>query len=231
MTESERQSMTGPEPPVGSLHGVDEEDHEAWQHIHRRVVTPEQWARYEANVGEIFEAFGMHLNTPGTERTPARFLKALYDATEGYEGDEKLITAFPTECYGGPDCEISQVIEGPIPYHALCEHHAFPFFGHGFVGYVAHEQIIGISKLTRLVRLFARRFTVQERMGHEIVTTLERMMQAHGVAVYLDGTHLCTQMRGVREVESTTRTTFWRGIYADNPQMRGEFLRIIGAGG
>ncbi len=221
--------MREAEEPVGSLHGVDEEDQEAWQHIHRRQIAPGQWERFEKNVAEIFEAFGMHLNTPGTERTPARFLKALYDATEGYEGDEKLVTAFPTECYGGPDCEISQVIEGPIPYHALCEHHAFPFFGHAFVGYVAHEQIIGISKLTRLVRLFARRFTVQERLGREIVTTLERILQAHGVAVYLDGTHLCTQMRGVREVESRTRTTFWRGTYADDPQMRTEFLAICEA--
>lgn len=215
-----------PHDHVGSLETFDEEDLSAWQRRHPRQLSAEQWKRFEKNVAEIFEAFGMDLGTPGTQRTPARFLKALFDATEGYEGDEKLVTAFPTECYGGPDCEISQVIEGPIPYHALCEHHAFPFYGHAFVGYVAHEQIIGISKLTRLVRLFARRFTVQERLGREIVTTLERILEAHGVAVYLDGTHLCTQMRGVREVESRTRTTFWRGIYADNPQMRSEFLAI-----
>jgi len=142
------------------------------------------------------------------------------------EGDAKLVTAFPTECEGGPDCEVSQVVEGPIPFYALCEHHAFPFFGDAYLGYVAHEHIIGISKLTRLVRLFARRFTVQERMGREITQSLSRILQAHGVAVYLEAVHLCTAMRGVRESESTTRTTFWRGNYESNPELREEFLNI-----
>jgi GTP cyclohydrolase IA len=211
---------------VGELHPVDLEDDGNWQRAQPRQISEAQWSRFEKNVAEMLTAFGMNLDTPGTQRTPARFVKALFDATEGYEGDDKLVTAFPTECHGGPDCEISQVIEGPIPYHALCEHHALPFFGSAYVGYVAHEQIIGISKLTRLVRLFARRFTVQERMGREIVTTLDRILAAHGVAVYLDGVHLCTQMRGVREVESRTHTTFWRGSYAESPDMRAEFLRI-----
>jgi GTP cyclohydrolase I len=159
-------------------------------------------------------------------KTPFRYLHAMFDSTEGYEGDAKLVTAFPTECEGGPDCDLSQVVEGPIPFYALCEHHAFPFFGHAFVGYVAHEHIIGISKLTRLVRLFARRFTVQERVGREITESLSRILQAHGVAVYLEAVHLCTQMRGVRDSESTTRTTFWRGNYEANPGLREEFLSI-----
>jgi GTP cyclohydrolase I len=181
-------------------------------------------------MGEILQAFGMPLDTPGTLKTPYRYLHAMFDSTEGYEGDAKLVTAFPTECDGGPDCEISQVVEGPIPFYALCEHHAFPFFGHAYVGYVAHEHIIGISKLTRLVRLFARRFTVQERMGKEITEALSRILEAHGVAVYLEAAHLCTQMRGVRESESTTRTSFWRGTYASNAELRDEFLKMARAG-
>ena len=96
------------------------------------------------------------VDTEGTRSSPRRFVRAMYEATAGYEGDPKLLTAFPTECRGGPDCQISQVIEGPIPFFSLCEHHAFPFFGVAHVGYVAHEQIIGISKLTRLVRVYAR---------------------------------------------------------------------------
>src|SRR5436853_268206 len=174
----------------------------------------------------ILEALAMLLDTPGTNRTSYRCLSGMVDSTEGYEGDAKLVTGFPTECKGGPDCEVSQVVDGPIPFYALCEHHAFPFFGHAYVGYIAHEHIIGISKLTRLVRLFARRFTVQERMGREITEALSRVLQAHGVAVYLEAIHLCTQMRGVRESESTTRTTFWRGNYASNPELREEFLNI-----
>jgi GTP cyclohydrolase I len=209
---------------VGALR--DEEDDRNWERVSPRRISEADWHRYEGYVSEILQALGMKLNTPGTANTPSRYLKALYDSTEGYEGDAKLVTAFPTECHGGPDCEVSQVIEGPIPFYALCEHHAFPFFGHAFVGYVAHEHIVGISKLTRLVRLFARRFTLQERMGREITDALARILQAHGVAVYLEAEHLCTQMRGIRESESTTRTTFWRGNYASSPELREEFLNV-----
>jgi GTP cyclohydrolase I len=152
----------------------------------------------------------------------------MFDATEGYDGDPKLLTASETECRGGPDCALSQVVEGPIPFFALCEHRALPFHGRAFVGYIAHEHIIGISKLTRLVRLHAKRFTVQERVGQQIADTLEAMLQPHGVAVYLDAHHLCTQMRGVRETLALTRTTFWRGEYANNPALRAEFLSICG---
>jgi GTP cyclohydrolase I len=219
-----------PEPDLdevlGSLSRFDTEDLGDWQRTRPRNVSAEDMQRYEKTIREIFTAFGMDVGTPGTERTPARFLQALYDATEGYEGDPKLMTAFPTECHGGPDCELSQVVEGPIPFYALCEHHAFPFFGHAFVAYIAHDHIIGISKLTRLVRVFARRFTVQERIGQQVVETLERVLNAHGVAVYLEGTHLCTQMRGVREHEAVTHTTFWRGRYAEVPELRQEFLSI-----
>ena len=206
---------------------ADETDR-SWERLHPRQVSDEQWARFESHMREIFGAFGMELDMPGTERTPARFLHALFDATAGYEGDPKLVTAFPTECHGGPDCRLSQVVEGPIAFYSLCEHHALPFFGHAYVGYIAHENIIGISKLTRLMRMYASRFSVQERIGHEVVTALESILGAHGVAVYLEATHLCTQMRGVRDTESSTRTTFWRGNYENEPELRAEFLRLCG---
>jgi GTP cyclohydrolase I len=205
---------------------LDDRDEHPWEHVHERPIAPEQWDRYQAWIGEILSAFGMHLDTPGTRRTPERFLQALFDATVGYEGDPKLVTAFPTECRGGPDCRLSQVIEGPIPFYSLCEHHAFPFFGVAHVGYVAHENIIGISKLTRLVRVYARRFTVQERLGQEIADHLEHLMEPHGVAVHVEAAHLCTQMRGVREERSRTWTSFWRGTYETEPEMRREFLDV-----
>jgi GTP cyclohydrolase IA len=206
----------------------DPEETSAWEQSAPRAVEPADWERYEAYMAEIFTAFGMDLETAATERTPHRFLRAMYDSTAGYEGDAKLLTAFPTECHGGPDCRISQVIEGPISFFALCEHHALPFFGTAYVGYIAHEQIIGISKLTRLVRLFARRFTVQERIGVEVADLLVGLMEPHGVAVHLDAVHLCTQMRGVREEKSHTVTTFWRGSYEDDPELRREFLATAG---
>jgi len=127
-----------------------------------------------------------------------------------------------------PDCRLSQVIEGPIPFFALCEHHALPFYGKAYVGYIAHENIIGISKLTRLVRLFSKRFAVQERIGHQIADTLETMLHPHGVAVFLEAHHLCVEMRGVREMAPMTRTTVWRGHYAEDASLRSEFFTACG---
>lgn len=204
---------------------LDPEETSRWEQLRPRTIEPGQWSTYERYMAEIFTSFGMELGPPGTKNTPQRFLRALFDSTAGYEGDANLLTAFPTECRGGPDCRISQVVEGPISFFALCEHHALPFYGHAHVGYIAHENIIGISKLTRLVRLFARRFTVQERVGQEVADTLDRILEPHGVAVHLEAVHLCTQMRGVREEQSRTWTSFWRGNYENDPALRDEFLQ------
>lgn len=206
----------------------DVEDHQPVADVQPRHVSDEQWRRFEGYMKEIFGALGMDLDTPATRTTPQRFVRALWDATSGYEGDPKLLTVFETECHGSPDCQLSQVIEGPIPFYALCEHHSLPFYGRAYVGYIAHEHIIGISKLTRLVRLYARRFTVQERIGQQIASTLEAMLQPHGVAVYLEAHHMCTQMRGVAETTPTTRTTFWRGEYESNAALRSEFFVACG---
>jgi GTP cyclohydrolase IA len=192
-----------------------------------RDIPPTDWQRYEENIAEIFEALGMPLDTPGTAATPERFLRALYEATSGYDGDPKLLTAFPTEATGAPDAVPGLIVEGPIAFSALCEHHALPFHGCAHIGYVAGDSIIGISKLTRLVRLFARRFTVQERMGEEIADTLVHLIEPEGVAVHLEASHLCTQMRGVEE-HSRTTTTFWRGIFRDSG-LRREFLDEVRA--
>jgi GTP cyclohydrolase I len=120
------------------------------------------------------------------------------------------------------------VVEGPIPFYALCEHHALPFYGQAYVGYIPHERIVGISKLTRVVRLFARRFTVQERLVRQVADALETMLRPHGVAVYLEARHLCTEMRGVRETSTMTRTSAWRGAYDADAALRAEFLAQCG---
>ncbi len=189
-----------------------------------RDIAPEEWARYERYVAEIFAAFGMDLDTPGTRATPKRFLRAMFEATAGYCGDPKLRTAFPSERPNGVDGAHSQILEGPIAVFSLCEHHALPFHGSAHVAYVANGEILGISKLTRLVRLYARRFTVQERLGEQIADTLVELVGARGVAVHLEAAHLCTQMRGVEEEGSRTVTTFWRGLYDEDASLRREFL-------
>jgi GTP cyclohydrolase I len=203
-------------------------------HTHRgvsiqpRLVSGEQLQRFESYVAEMFTAFGMDLDTPSTVETPRRFVRAMFDATSGYDGDPKLLKVFKTECRGGPNCRLSQVIEGPIPFYALCEHHALPFYGNAYVGYIAHEGIIGISKLTRLVRLYARRFSVQERIGQQIADTLNSLIEPHGVAVYIEAHHMCMQMRGVREISPMTRTTVWRGAYDGDSALRSEFFTACG---
>ena len=196
--------------------------------LQKRQISAEQFHKFEGYAAEILSAFGLDLNTSATKDTPRRFIKALFDATEGYDGDPKLLRVFETECHGDPDCRLSQVIEGPIPFFALCEHHVLPFHGMAYVGYIAHENIIGISKLTRLVRLFSKRFAVQERIGQQIADSLETMLHPHGVAVYLEAHHLCMEMRGVRETAPMTRTTVWRGYYAEDSTLRSEFFTACG---
>ncbi len=195
-----------------------------------RTLAVDERRRFEGYLTEIFPAIGMDHDTPGTAETPRRFHQPMFDATDGYEGDPKLVTVFPTECHGDASCELAQIVEGPIPFFSLCEHHALPFFGRAYVGYVAHDQIIGISKLTRLVRVLTRRFGVQERMTHQIADGLSDLLGAHGVAVYMEADHLCTQMRGVREDHATTRTTGYRGVYERDPALRSEFFQVAGIG-
>jgi len=191
-----------------------------------RTVDASDWRRFELYAAEIFAAFGMNLDTPGTRDTPRRFLQALYDSTSGYDGEPKLETAFPSEAAEATEVP-GQIVEGPISFICLCEHHVLPFHGAAHVAYVPGDEIIGISKLTRLVRLFSRRFTVQERVGEQIADTLVELIAPKGVAVHLRASHLCTQMRGVEE-HSQTVTTFWRGVYGD-ASLRAEFLHQVGA--
>jgi GTP cyclohydrolase I len=186
--------------------------------------------RLQTNLAEVLGAIGLDLATPATRDTPRRLLSALIDATDGYEGDPKLVTSFATECRSGADCELAQIVEGPIAFTSLCEHHALPFVGEAWLGYVAHEEILGISKLTRLVRVVTRRFSVQERLTHALADSLVGLTAAHGAAVYVVADHMCVRTRGVRDHGSRTRTTAYRGVYERDPSLRQEFREIAGLG-
>lgn len=177
--------------------------------LQTRQISKETTDKFEGYIAEVFSTFGLDLYTPATKDTPRRFVKALFDTTEGYDGDPKLLRVFHTECRGEPDCRISQVVEGPIHFFSLCVHYAFPFYGMAYIGYIAHSKIIGISKLTRMVRLFAKRIAVQERIGQQIADTLDTMLHPHGAAILLEAHHLCVGMRGVRETAPLTRNTVW----------------------
>ena len=213
---------------MSASHNPNNGDYNEVMALRERRLSGEERCRFEGYLAEIFTALGLDLATDATRETPKRYLQALIDITEGYGGDPKLIKAFETECRGGSDCRLSQVIEGPITVFSLCEHHALPFFGHVYVGYIPHEHIFGISKLTRLVHLFAKRFAVQERIGKQIADALTTILKPHGVAVYIEAHHLCVEMRGVREKAPATRTTHWRGFYEEDPALRREFMTACG---
>ena len=203
----------------------DPEETTSWERVRPREVTDEQWERFEGAVAEMFTAFGMDLDTEGTHNTPRRFVRAMYEATTGYEGDPKLLTAFPTECRGGPDCSISQVIEDRSPSSrsastTLSRSTAWRTWDTWPTSRSSDLEDDEVGPV------YARRFTVQERLGQQIADHLNDVMDPHGVAVHLQAAHLCTQMRGVREERSRTSTSFWRGNYERDPEMRREFLTV-----
>jgi len=124
-----------PAPERGNVFELPAHDSEA-----ARDLTPADWTRLERNAAEIFEALGLDLDTPGTRDTPRRFVRALFDATAGYDGDPKLRTVFPTERPEGVEGRHAQIVEGPVGFYALCEHHALPFHGRAYIGYVAGDE-------------------------------------------------------------------------------------------
>lgn len=194
----------------------------------RGPLTAKERRRFEGHIGEIFSRLGMELNSPGTRDTPRRHLQALWDLTLGYEGDPKVGTVFPRECRQCPEGEFEQTVEGPISFTSLCEHHGLPFHGNAWVGYLRDERIIGISKLTRIVRIYTRRFSLQERIAQEIVNALITLTDPFGAAVYLEAKHSCTRARGVYEVNAKARTLLARGAYSRQPHLTNEFMVVAG---
>jgi len=195
-----------------------------------RHLGPSERERFEAYLSEILRSLGMDLSEEGTRGTPARLLQAWIDSTSGYEPDPKLLTTFAHEPMEGENGAAAQVVEGPIAFSALCEHHVLPFFGVAWVAYIPRDRVIGLSKLTRLVRRYSRRFTMQERMGRQVAASLHSMLDARGTAVRLHAFHSCTRMRGVCESESWTSTLAWRGDYESSEGLRREFLALASRG-
>lgn len=195
----------------------------------RIPLTAEERERFERYMAEIFGRLGMDLGSEPCQRTPRRWLRALVDMTDGYNGDPNIEVVFTRECVNcAHDIPSVQIVEGPIEFASLCEHHVLPFIGEAYIGCLRHEKIIGLSKFTRIVRKFARRFTVQERIAQEVANELERVIQPHGVVVHLRARHSCTQCRGVREMGALTRTLERRGAYISNHQLMAEFMSLAG---
>jgi GTP cyclohydrolase I len=176
-------------------------------------------------VRDLLQYIGENPDREGLQETPARFLKAWAEYTQGYsEKPEDILKVFED----GAERVDEMVIVRDIPVYSLCEHHLAPFFGKAHVGYVPDKKILGLSKISRLVEVFARRLQVQERLTNQIADALDQHLQPLGVAVVIECRHMCMESRGIRHQGSATATSALRGSIKSNPDTRREFLSLIG---
>lgn len=172
---------------------------------------------------EILEDLGENINREGLIKTPERVAKSMQYLTSGYNQDpvEVLTSALFVEDYSEP------VIVKNIEFYSLCEHHLLPFFGKAHIAYIPNGKIVGLSKIPRLVEVFSRRLQVQERLTTQIKECLEDTLNPKGIAIVLEASHMCMQMRGVETQNSYTTTTAFSGDYLSKPELKQEFLQLI----
>jgi GTP cyclohydrolase I len=180
--------------------------------------------RIAVHYSDILAAIGEDPAREGLRRTPERVAKALQFLTHGYDLDPAAIlrSAMFTEEYS------QMVLVKDIEVYSMCEHHMLPFFGKAHVAYVPNGRIVGLSKIPRVVDAFARRLQVQERLTNEIRDCIHDTLKPLGVAVVIECSHLCMQMRGVQKQNSVTTTSAFTGIFLDDHRTREEFIELIG---
>ena len=180
--------------------------------------------RIENAVRVILEAIDPEPQREGLERTPARVARAFAHFTRGYGEDPTaaINNALFTEQYS------EMIVVRDIDFYSLCEHHILPFFGKAHVAYVPRNHIVGISKIARLVEIYARRLQVQERMTTQIAKTIDEHLKPLGVGVVLQAEHLCMRMRGVEKQNSFVLTSAMLGGFRTNQETRSEFMNLIG---
>jgi GTP cyclohydrolase I len=177
-----------------------------------------------ADFHDILTGVGEDISREGILKTPERAAKAMLFLTQGYQQDAATIlrSAMFKEDYS------EMVIVKDIELYSLCEHHMLPFFGKAHVAYIPNGHIVGLSKIPRVVDVFARRLQVQERLTLEVRDVIQETLQPLGVAVVIEAQHLCMMMRGVQKQNSVTTTSAFTGEFR-NEETRSEFLRLIGA--
>ena len=179
---------------------------------------------FEELVAEIITRLGDDPEREGLTRTPERVKKSLEFLTNGYRTDiENVINGALFE-----ETHKNMVLVKQIEVYSLCEHHLLPFFGKVHIGYVPNGKIVGLSKMARIVEVFARRLQVQERLTEQIAQAVWDLIEPVGVGVVIEAQHLCMMMRGVQKQNSKTVTSAMRGTYLDDSMTRTEFLRLCG---
>ena len=174
-------------------------------------------------VEKQIQLLGEDTNRDGLKRTPVRVAESLKFLTQGYEADPKTVL---NDALFEVDSD-EMVIVKDIDFYSLCEHHMLPFFGKCHIAYLPKGKVIGLSKLPRLVDVYARRLQVQERMTQEIATTIRDLINADGVGVVIEAQHLCMMMRGVEKQNSYAITSTMLGRFRDDARTRMEFLELI----
>ena len=174
------------------------------------------------NYSTIIEGVGEDITREGLLKTPERAAKAMLYLTQGYQQDPVKIlkSAMFAEAYD------DMVIIKDIELYSLCEHHMLPFFGKAHIAYIPNGHIVGLSKIPRVVDVFARRLQVQERLTHDILECLNDTLKPKGVAVVIEASHMCMMMRGVQKQNSVTTTSGFRGQF-EKQETRNEFLKLI----
>jgi GTP cyclohydrolase I len=177
-------------------------------------------------VRRILIQLGEDPNREGLRHTPERFEKALKFLTNGYrqDPDKVLNGAMFSVCYD------EMVVVKDIEVYSLCEHHLLPFFGKCHVAYVPDKKVVGLSKIARLVNMYARRLQIQERLTNQIAKAIQEKLGPQGVGVIIEARHLCMVMRGVEKQQSTATTSTMLGVFKDSKQTRDEFLSLIRGG-
>ena len=177
----------------------------------------------QAIVAQLLRQIDPEPDREGLVKTPERVARALTYLTSGYEQDPETIIngALFNEKHS------EMIVVKDIDFYSLCEHHILPFFGRAHVAYIPRGHIVGLSKIARLVEVYARRLQVQERMTTEIAETIERHLEPLGVAVVTEAEHLCMRMRGIEKQNSTVVTSAMRGAFQTNSKTREEFMMFI----
>ena len=177
----------------------------------------------EGLIRDLLTSLGEDPAREGLQRTPLRVAKAMDFLTSGYHTtvDQVIKGAIFTE-----DCKEMVVVRG-IEFYSLCEHHMLPFFGHAHVAYLPRGKVVGLSKIARVVDVFARRLQVQERLTNQVADALLEALDPHGVAVVMEASHTCMMMRGVQKQNSTTVSSAMRGTFEEDARTRAEFLGFI----
>ena len=164
------------------------------------------------------------VNREGLQETPERFAKAFLFWTQGYQQNPAdVLKAFED----GAENYDTMVCQKNIPVYSLCEHHLAPFWGVCHLAYLPTKKVVGLSKLSRLVDIFARRLQVQERLTVNIADALQEHLQPLGVAVYLDCRHMCMESRGIQRAGTSTITSALTGCFKDEPETRAEFMQMV----